>query len=102
MDFGATSLYTSAMWDENSVCPKIESGFAFKPHMDKTYVDAFKNQSFNQDGKESAFLKPKYHNLPNLILQHLPVEEKVKKIQVTRIRNGYIIDALTFLMFKKV
>ena len=31
MDFDATSLYPSAMWDENSVYPKIESGFAFKP-----------------------------------------------------------------------
>ena len=42
MDFDATSLYPSAMWDEKSVYPKIESAFAFKPHMNKTYVDAFK------------------------------------------------------------
>ena len=33
MDFDATSLYPSAMWDEKSVYPKIESGFAFKPYM---------------------------------------------------------------------
>ena len=45
MDFGATSLYPSAMWDENNVYPKIETGFAFKPHMKKTYLDAFNNQS---------------------------------------------------------
>ena len=25
----ATSLYPSAMWDEKTVCPKIETGFAF-------------------------------------------------------------------------
>ena len=30
MDFDATSLYPSAMWDDNSVYPKIETGFAFK------------------------------------------------------------------------
>ena len=56
MDFDATSLYPSAMWDENSVYPKIETGFAFKPHMNKTYVEAFNNQTFNQDGDESAIL----------------------------------------------
>ena len=33
MDFDATSLYPSAMWDGKSVYPKIESGFAFKPEM---------------------------------------------------------------------
>ena len=32
MDFDATSFYPSAMWDQNSVYPKIETGFAFKPH----------------------------------------------------------------------
>ena len=50
MDFDATSLYTSAMWDKNSVYPKIDSGFAFKPHMKKTYVEAFNNQTPNKDG----------------------------------------------------
>ena len=33
MDYEATSLYLSRMWDENSVYPTIESGFCFKPHM---------------------------------------------------------------------
>ena len=33
MDFDATSLYPTAMWDENSVYPKIETRFAFKPDM---------------------------------------------------------------------
>ena len=36
MDFDATSLYPSDMWDKNSVFPKIETGFVFKPHMNKT------------------------------------------------------------------
>ena len=35
MDFDATSLYQSAMWDEKPVYPKIETAFAFKPHMNK-------------------------------------------------------------------
>ena len=56
MDFDSTSLYPSAMWDENSVYPKIEIGFAFKPDMNDVYVEAFNNQTFNQDGDESAIL----------------------------------------------
>ena len=95
MEFDATSLYPSAVWDENSVYPKIKTGFAFKPHMNKTYVDAFKNQTFNQDGDESAILRIKYYNPPNLILQHLPVKGKVENVEVNRMRNGYIIDTLT-------
>ena len=60
MDFDATSLYPSAIWDEKSVYPKIETGFAFKPHMNDIYVEAFNNQTFNEDGDESAILTIKY------------------------------------------
>ena len=95
MCYDATSLYLSAMWDCNSVYPKIETGFAFKPHMNKTYVEAFNNQTLNEDGDESAILTIKYYNPRDLIFQHLPVKEKVKKIEVNRMRNGYIIDTLT-------
>ena len=56
MDFDATSLYPNAMWDENCVYHKIETGFAFKPHMKDVYVEAFNNQTFNEDGNESAIL----------------------------------------------
>ena len=95
MDFDATSQYPSAMWDEKSVYPKIETGFAFKPHMNNVYVEAFNNQTFNQDGDESAILTIKYYNPPNLIYQHLPVKEKVKNVEVNRMRICYIIDTLT-------
>ena len=94
-DFDATILYPSAMWDENSVYPKIETVFAFKPHMNDIFVEAFNIQTFNQDGDESAILTIKYYNPANLIFQHLPVEEKVEKIEVNRMRKGYIIDTLT-------
>ena len=88
MDFDGSSLYLSAMWDENSVCPKIESGFVFAPHMNAVDVKAFNDQTFNEDGNESAILRTKYYNPPNLIFQHLAVKEKVKKIEVNRMRNG--------------
>ena len=48
-----------------------------------------------RDGDESAILRIKYYRPPNPIFQHLPVKEKVKKIEVNRIRNRYIIDTLT-------
>ena len=95
MDFDATSLYPNAMWDKNSVYPKIETGFADKPHMNDVYIEEFNIETFNQDGDESAILTINYYNPSNLMFQHLPVEEKVKKIEVNRMRNAYIIDTLT-------
>ena len=94
-DFDATSLYPSAMYDEKSVYCKIETGFTFKPHMNDVYVEAFNNKSFNQDGNESGILRMKYYNPPNLVFQHSPVKEKVKNLEVNRMRNGYIVDTLT-------
>ena len=79
MDVDASSLYPSAMWDNISVYPKMETGFAFKPQMIIVRVEAFKIQWFNRDGNESAFLKIKFYNPPKFIFQHLPVTEKVFK-----------------------
>ena len=45
------------MRGKNSVYPKVESGFNFTQHMNDVYVEAFNNQTFNQDGNESANLK---------------------------------------------
>ena len=57
MDFHATSLYPFAVYDERSVYPKIETGCAFKPHMNNVYAKAFNDQTFNQNVNESAILK---------------------------------------------
>ena len=102
MDYDATSLYPSAMWDEKSVYPKIETGFAFKPNMNDVYVEAFNNQTFNKDYDESAILTIKYYNPPDIIFQHLPIKEKVKKLEVNRMRNGYIIDTLTSVDIQEI
>ena len=56
MGYDGNRLYPSATWDENSVYPKIETGFAFAPHMNDVYVKAFNNQTFNEDGDESGIL----------------------------------------------
>ena len=98
-DFDAVSLYPSAMWDEKSIYPRIETGYAFTRDMNDKLVEKFNNQTFTQG---SAFLKNKYYNPKNPIVQHLPVKEKEKKIEINRMRNGYIIDHLTSVDIQEI
>ena len=90
--FDAVSLYPSAMWEEKSIYPRIETGYAFTPDMNNELVEKFINQIFN---KGSAILKIKKYNPKNLIVQHITIKEKENKIEINRMRNGYIIDTLT-------
>ena len=73
------------MWDENSIYPRVESGSSFTRDMNKFLVHKFNNGNFNQG---SAILKIKPCNPKNLIVQHLPVKDRVKKIEINRMRNG--------------
>ena len=98
-DFDAVSLYPSAMWDEKSIHPRIETGYAYKKDMNDELVEKLNTGKFNQG---SAFLKIKYYNPKNLIVQHLPVKEKEKKIEINRMGNGYIIDYLTSVDIQKI
>ena len=91
-DFDAVSLYPSAMWDENSIYPRIETGYAFTKDTNNELVKNFNTCSFNQG---SAILKTEYYNPKNLIVRHLPVKEIEKKIEINRMRNEYNIDTLT-------
>ena len=98
-DFDAVSLYPSAMWDEKSIYPRIETGYAFTRDMNDELVEEFNNGNFNQG---SAILKMKYYNPRDLIVQHLPFQEKEKKIEIIRMRNGYIIDNLTSVDIEEI
>ena len=98
-DFDAVSLYPSAMWYENSIDPKIETGYAFEKHMNNDLVEKFNNQTFTQG---SAILKIKYYNPKNLIVQHIPVKEKEKNIEINRMRNGYITQVLTSVDIQEI
>ena len=98
-DFDATSLYPSAMWDEKSIYPRIETGYSFTRDMNKYLVHRFNNQTFTQG---SAILKIKNYNPKNLIVQHIPIKEKEKKIEINRMRNGYIIDTLTSVDIQEI
>ena len=55
-DFDANSLYPSAMWDEKSIDPKIETGYAYTRDMNEELVNKFNTGNFIQG---SAFLKIK-------------------------------------------
>ena len=76
--------------------------FPFKPHRNDIYVEAINNRTSNQNGKESAILRIKYYIPPNLLFQQLPVKENVGKIEVNRMRNGYIIDTLTSVDIQEI
>ena len=70
--------------------------------MNEVYVEAFNNQSFNEDGEESAISTIKYYNPPDLKFQHLPNKEKNEKLEVNGMRNGYIIDTLTSVDIQEI
>ena len=98
-DFDAVSLYPSAMWDERSIYPRIETGYAFTRDMNDELVEKLNNQIFTRG---SAILKIKYYNPRDLIVQHLPIKEKEKKIEINRMRNGYIVDTLTSVDIQEI
>ena len=98
-DFDAVSLYPSAMWDENNIYPRIERGNADTPDTNEKFKKKYNTGSFT---KGSATLEIKYYNPRNLIVQHLPVKEHEKKIEINRLRNGYIIDTLTSVDIQEI
>ena len=80
------------MQDESSIYSRIETGYGFTPDVNKKLV---KNSIQVILHKEVLFQKIKYYSPKNLTVQHLPVKEREKKIEIIRMRNGYIIDTLT-------
>ena len=58
-DFDAVSLYPPAVWDEKSIYPRIETGYAYTEDMNDEIVSKFNIGKFNQG---SAILKIKYYN----------------------------------------
>ena len=98
-DFDCVSLYPSALWDKASIYPRIETGYAFTLDMNDEFVEKSNTQTFTQG---SAILKIKYYTPKDLIVQHLPIKEKEKKIDVNRIRNGYITQILTSVDIQEI
>ena len=101
VSYDFNSLYPSAQIDKNSTWPKIKTVYPFEKHMNDSICTLFNSGRWNELNR-SAFLTVKYHNLENLIFQHLPIKEKIKNPyknnrleEINRMRNGIIIDTLT-------
>ena len=87
------------MSDPKSIYPRIETGYTFTKDMINELVNKFNNQIFTQG---SAILKINVFNPKKFFAQHLPVEEREKKIENNGMRNGYIIDTLTSVDIQEV
>ena len=95
----AISSYPSAMWDENSIYLRIETGYAFTKGMNDKLIEKFNTGNFTQG---SAILKIKYYNSKSLIVQHLLVKEMEKKIEINPLKKGYIFDTLTSVDIQEI
>ena len=93
------SVYIQALCAIVRRYPRIETGYSYTRDMNDELVEKFNSGNFT---KGSAILKIKYFNPKILIVQHLPVEEREKKIEINRMRNGYIIDTLTSVDIQEI
>ena len=87
-NFDAKSWYPSAMYDENNICPKIETGYAFETHMIDISGKVFNNKAFIQRGNDRAIFENKNQSPANFKFQHLPINAKNENKEVKRMRNG--------------
>ena len=86
------------MSDEKLFYPRIDTGYAYTKDVNDELVENLNTGNFTQ---ESAISKIKFYNPKNLIVQHIPNEEKVNKIEVNRMRKVCIIDVLTSVDFQE-
>ena len=87
------------MSDEKSIYPRMETGYAFTPDMNDELVEKFNNQTFT---RRSGKLKIKYYNPKKLIVQHLPVKGREKKIEINRMRYGYTVQTLPSVVIQEI
>ena len=87
------------MWDPKSFYPRIETGYAYTNDMNDELVNKFNSHTFSQ---ASAILKVKVYYPKNLIVQHLPVKQKINKMEINRMRNGYITQVLTSVDIQEI
>ena len=67
--------------------------------MNNELVEKIINSNFNQG---SAIFKIKYYNPKDIVVQHLPIKEKIIKIEINRMRNGFIVDYLTSVDIQEI
>ena len=90
--FDGNGLHPSAMSDQKTIRPRIESGYAFTKDMIDELLNAFKNQNLL---KSIAVLGIKIYKQVEIRPQHTPDEGKDGKVEVNRMRKGNKTDILT-------
>ena len=60
--YDGNSLYPSGMWDEKTIYPRNETGYAYTGNMNDELVKKFNTGNFNQ---RSAIWKYKFYNPKN-------------------------------------
>ena len=81
----------------DSLYPKIETSFVFTNDMNDELGNSFNRKIFGFKNTEdltasSGLVEIKYFYPENIILQHVPVTEKVGKQEVNKLRVGFITD----------
>ena len=74
------------MWDEKSIYPRIETGYAYTKDMSIDLFNKFNNQPLTRG---NVILKIRYYNPKDLIVQHLPNKEEVNRSEKNSMRNGF-------------
>ena len=87
------------MSDDKSIYPRIETGYACTENLNDELVKKFNSQTFT---KGRGILKIKYFCPKNLIFQHIPVKKRVRKMEIIRVRNGYLFQTLTSVDFQEI
>ena len=57
--------------------------------------ELFEKFNTGSSKKGSAILKIRYYKPKSLIVQHLLVKEREKKIEINRMKNGFVTQTLT-------
>ena len=107
LDFDATSLYPSAMADKESEYPKGEPMLFEKSKHELKMLNLFNTQKFRP---RTGVFRVKYSNPKDLFFQHVPIKEKIilrikqglQQHEVSRMRNGTIIDTLTSVDIQEI
>ena len=79
MGLRCCELYPSAMWEEKSIYLGIETGYACTEHMNDELVEKINTGYFTQG---SAGSKIKHYIPKNLVVQHLLVKKREKKLKL--------------------
>ena len=86
------------MWDEKSVYSRIETSYVLTKDMNDELVEKLITQTFNQG---SAILKIKYHSPKSLVVEHLFVKERVKKMKLIVCVMEILFMFQLLLIFKR-